>query len=306
MLEWLHTHHKRKHCHEISSSPLASSGSLFRSQSDCESYSAEIVPVRGKPTDHQPPWARRSEHLCGEQAIPQSDGALSDSGPLHLSPALLAGHTDGISGSPAARWIFNRNQCEKNLEVVGGTLLSLRGTPTGVWLDYEFSIVFGVKKRFAGATALEIYDEINEKLQLPKFRPRALFERFKIAVLSTTDAATDTLEAHQKIKASGWKGNIIPCFRPDGVTDLKARNWKSNIELLSERSGIDVTSYGRFIQALENRRAFFKSMHAVSTDHGVSSPYTHEFTKGEGERIFQRALMGQATSEDAAHSRPTC
>jgi glucuronate isomerase len=127
---------------------------------------------------------------------------------------------DGSSTETNARKIW---------KLLGEHYYLFRGTPTGVWLDYEFSIVFGVKKRFAGATALEIYDEINEKLQLPKFRPRALFERFNIAVLSTTDAATDTLEAHQKIKASGWKGNIIPCFRPDGVTDLKARNWKSNI-----------------------------------------------------------------------------
>jgi len=192
------------------------------------------------------------------------------------------------------------SNAKKIWKLFGENYFLFRGTPTGAWLNHEFAEVFGIKKRFTGATAIEIYDEINEKLQLPKFRPRALFDRFKIAVLSTTDAATDTLEPHKKIRASGWKANIIPCFRPDGVTDLKAKNWKTNIELLTERSGIDVTSYSRFIQALENRRVFFKSMGAVSTDHGVSSPHTHEFTKGEGERIFQRALMGQATAEDAA------
>lgn len=198
---------------------------------------------------------------------------------------------DGLSTETNAKKIW---------KLFGENYFLFRGTPTGAWLSHEFSEVFGIKKRFNGSTALEIYDQINEKLQLPKFRPRALFDRFKIAVLSTTDAATDTLEPHQKIRASGWKGNVIPCFRPDGVTDLKAKNWKSNIDLLTQQSGIDVTSYSRFIQALENRRAFFKTMGAVSTDHGVSSPHTHEFTKGEGERIFQRALMGQATQEDAA------
>ncbi|MCX6144854.1 MAG: glucuronate isomerase [Ignavibacteriales bacterium] len=198
---------------------------------------------------------------------------------------------DGSSTESNARKIW---------KLFGENYYLFRGTPTGAWLNHEFAEVFGIRKRFTGATAIEIYDEINEKLQQPKFRPRALFDRFKIAVLSTTDAATDTLEPHKKIRASGWKGNIIPCFRPDGVTDLKAKNWKTNIELLTERAGVDVTSYSRFIQALENRRVFFKSMGAVSTDHGVSSPHTHEFTKGEGERIFQRALMGQATAEDAA------
>lgn len=198
---------------------------------------------------------------------------------------------DGSSAEANARKIW---------KLFGQNYYLFRGTPTGVWLDYEFSVVFGIKKRFTGETALKIYDEINEKLQSSKFRPRSLFERFNIAVLSTTDAATDTLEPHQKIRGSGWKGNIIPCFRPDGVTDLKARNWRANIDLLSERTGMEVTSYSRFIQALENRRSFFKSMGAVSTDHGVSSPYTHEFTKGEAERIFQKALKSPATSEDAA------
>lgn len=198
---------------------------------------------------------------------------------------------DGSSTETNARKIWKR---------FGENYYLFRGTPTGAWLNYEFSVVFGIKKRFTGDTARQTYDEIHEKLQSPRFLPRALFERFKIAVLATTDAATDTLEPHQKIRASGWKANIIPCFRPDSVTDLKAKNWRANIDLLGERTGMEVTSYSRFIQALENRRAFFKSMGAVSTDHGVSSPYTHEFTKGEAERIFQKALKGSVTNGDAA------
>jgi glucuronate isomerase len=174
-----------------------------------------------------------------------------------------------------------------------------RGTPTGLWLDYEFSVVFGIKKRFTGSTALEIYDQINEKLQRPKFRPRALFEQFKIEVLSTTDAATDTLEPHQKLRASGWSGTVIPCFRPDGVTNVKAKNWSQNIQLLGARVGKEIGSYRSLVQALENRRAFFKSMGAVSTDHGVESPYTHELPQGDAEAIFQRALRGVATDRDA-------
>jgi glucuronate isomerase len=175
-----------------------------------------------------------------------------------------------------------------------------RGTPTGVWLNYELSVVFGIKKQLTGETALQIYDEINEKLQSPKFTPRALFDRFKISALSSTDSATDTLESHQKLRSSGWKGNVIPCFRPDAVTDLKARGWRENIELLGERTGLEIRSYSHYIQALENRRSFFRSVGAVSTDHGVYSPYTHELTRGEAERIFRRALKGSATNDDAA------
>lgn len=199
-----------------------------------------------------------------------------------------------IDGSPC------EGDARKIWKLFGEHYYLFRGTPTGVWLNHEFSVVFGIKKQLTGETALQIYDEINQKLQLPRFRPRALFGRFKIAVLATTDAATDTLEAHRELRSSGWKGRVIPCFRPDELTDLQAENWRSNIDLLGERAGVEITSYSRFIQALEDRRSFFRSMGAVSTDHGVDSSYTHELTNREAERIFRRALKGAATNDDAA------
>jgi glucuronate isomerase len=212
-------------------------------------------------------------------------------------------YSQGIShealGIPALDGSRGETDARKIWKLFGDHYYLFRGTPTGAWLNHEFSSVFGIKKRFTGATALDIYDEIQAKLQSPKFKPRTLFERFKIAVLTTTDAATDTLEPHQKLRASGWKGNVIPCFRPDAVTDLNNKNWRANIDLLGERSRMEITSYRRFIQALENRRAFFKAMGAVSTDHGVFSPATHELSEGEAERVFRKALMGQAGKDDA-------
>ena len=203
-------------------------------------------------------------------------------------------------GIPAQDGSRGESNARKIWKIFGDHYYLFRGTPTGAWLNHEFSVVFGIKKRFSGSTALDIYDEINAKLQTPKFRPRALFDRFNIALLSTTDAATDTLEPHQKLRASGWKGNVIPCFRPDGVTDLNNKSWRASIKLLGERTGTEITSFRRFVEALENRRAFFKSMGAVSTDHGVFSPYTHELSDDEAEKIFQRALKGSATKDDAA------
>ncbi len=68
-----------------------------------------------------------------------------------------------------------------------------RGTPTGIWLAYVFHEVFGIEDKLTGATAQAIYDQIEAQLATPEFRPRALFERFNIEVLCTTDSATDTL-----------------------------------------------------------------------------------------------------------------
>lgn len=173
------------------------------------------------------------------------------------------------------------------------------GTPSGVWLDYEFLMVFGIKEKLNGKNALKIYDELNEKINSPEFLPRTLFEKFNVEALSTTDAASDNLENHKKIKKSGWKGKIIPCFRPDAVTDLSNPNWKQNLKLLEKSVGFKITSYKSFIKALEKRREYFKSMGAVSTDHGVFSPYTHELSNKKAESIFKRALKKQSTEEDA-------
>jgi glucuronate isomerase len=174
-----------------------------------------------------------------------------------------------------------------------------RGTPSGVWLANELYEVFGVEEKLTGETAQSIYDQIAEKLASPEFRPRALFERFNIEVLCTTDAATDTLEHHERIHASGWGGDVRPTFRPDALVNLQTAGWRENVDALSEVSGVGVTSYAAFIQALEERRVFFKEMGATATDHGAVSAYTVELSETEADAIFQRALRGEATAEDA-------
>ncbi len=172
------------------------------------------------------------------------------------------------------------------------------GTPTGLWLNYEFSEVFGIKEKLNTESAQRIYNELQEKIATPEFLPRELFERFKIETLTTTDSASDSLEYHKQIRKSRWNGKVIPCFRPDAVLKISDAQWRIELKLLEEASGIAIAGYKKFIEALENRRAFFKEMGAVSTDHGVEIPYTNELTDQEAEAVFQRALNGTATKED--------
>ncbi len=174
-----------------------------------------------------------------------------------------------------------------------------RGTPSGAWLAHELHVVFGIEEKLTGATAQAVYDQLEARLATREFRPRALFGRFNIEVLCTTDAATDPLLHHQTIRDSGWSGDIRPTFRPDAVVNLQTPGWRGNIDDLSEVSGITVHSYPAFIQALEERRAFFRSRGATATDHGAQSAYTAELSPKEANAIFQRALRGQATPDDA-------
>jgi glucuronate isomerase len=173
-----------------------------------------------------------------------------------------------------------------------------RATPTGLWLSDELVNVFGVTEKPTGENAQRTYDDLEERLASPEYAPRALIERFNVEILCTTDAATDMLEHHAALRAEGWDGRVRPTFRPDAVTDLSTPGWRENIDRLSQVSGIDVVNYGSFVEALEERRFFFKEMGAVATDHSATTPHTERLSEREAQQIFTRALSGTANAED--------
>lgn len=212
-------------------------------------------------------------------------------------------YSQGISleslGIPVVDGSIVETDSKKIWQLFAENYSLFRGTPSGVWLDYEFNIVFGIKEKLNKENGLKIYDELNEKINSPEFLPRTLFDNFKIEVLSTTDAASDSLIQHQEIKNSGWNGRIIPCFRPDAVTDLSNPNWKNNLSSLEKSVNYEITSYDLLIKALEERREYFKSNGAVSTDHGVLSPYTHKLSSKEAEDVFTRALTNNQNTTDS-------
>ncbi len=188
---------------------------------------------------------------------------------------------------------------QKIWQIFADNFYLFRGTPSSVWLDYEFSIVFGIKEKLNSTNAQKFYNLLQERIDSSEFLPRDLFDKFNIEVLSTTDTADDSLKHHKKIRESNWKKRIIPCFRPDAVTDLSNSKWSGNIIALGKTVGYEIDSYSQFVKALQERRSFFKSMGATSTDHGVFSPYTHELSKENAEEIFQRALKKQSTENDS-------
>lgn len=174
-----------------------------------------------------------------------------------------------------------------------------RGTPSDLWLRDELRGIFGIETKLNSANAQTIYDQIAEKLQQAEFQPRRLFERFNIEVLATTDAATDTLAYHKQIRESGWPARIIPTFRPDSVVNIDAAHYAENVQELSRISGVEITDYHSYISALEQRRRFFKEMGATATDSAARTAYTERLSNHEAEAIFQRALHGSASADDA-------
>ena len=175
-----------------------------------------------------------------------------------------------------------------------------QGTPTGLWLNDEFRDLFGIDEKLTPANAQAFYDTIAEQLAAPDFTPRRLYEQFNVEALTTTDAATDSLEHHRAIRDSAWPGRIYPTFRPDKVVNgIDQPEWQEQIALLREAAGIDIGDYASYIRALEVRRVFFKEMGATATDHAAESPYTELLSDSEAETVFRRGLNGQASEADA-------
>ena len=143
-----------------------------------------------------------------------------------------------------------------------------RGTPSWLWLNQAFTEVFGVAERLSAANADRVFDHIDACLKKPEFRPRALYERFNIEALTTTESPLDDLRHHRKIKESGWRGRVLTAFRPDPVVDPAYPGFRENLAELGRIAGTDVSTWEGYLAALADRRAYFKSVGCTSTDHG--------------------------------------
>jgi glucuronate isomerase len=173
-----------------------------------------------------------------------------------------------------------------------------RGTPTRMWLNFAFAELFGLDVPLSAATADRYYDTIAEKLATPAFRPRALFERFNLELLSTTDAPNDSLEDIQAIRASDWKARIIPTFRPDPVVDPEFAGFAESIAALGHQAGEDVCTWSGYLNALRKSRLRFRAMGATATDHGHLTAQTADLPAGEAAALYSRVLAGKGNAAE--------
>ena len=173
------------------------------------------------------------------------------------------------------------------------------GTPTRLWLDHAFSTVFGIRERLAPETADAIFDAINAALATPAFRPRALFERFNIEALATTESPLDTLLHHAAIRASGWKGRVITAYRPDPVVDPEFEGFREGVLRFGKLTGEDTATWTGYLAAHRARRAYFATMGATSTDHGHPTARTADLDVRECQRLLDRSLASAASADEA-------
>ena len=169
-----------------------------------------------------------------------------------------------------------------------------RGTPSRLWIDHSLETVFGIAARLSADNADAVYDAIAERLADPAYRPRALYERFGIEVIATTDSALDDLRWHGAVRISGWSGRVVPTYRPDAVTDPDFEGFRANVEALGALTGCDIGGFAGYLEAHRRRRAFFRSMGATASDHGHPTPATADLGTAAAGALYAEVLAGRA------------
>jgi glucuronate isomerase len=175
-----------------------------------------------------------------------------------------------------------------------------RGTPSWMWLTHAFAEVFDLTERLSVTNADKFFDRISECLQKPEFRPRALFEKFNIEVIATTESPLDDLKHHRKVRESGWKGRVVTAYRPDPVVDPDFGGFANNVVELGRITGCDTSNWKGYLEALAKRRQYFKEVGGcTSTDHGHPTARTIDLSEADAAALFGRVRNGGASAADA-------
>ncbi len=174
-----------------------------------------------------------------------------------------------------------------------------RGTPSRLWLDHVFGAVFGFDEALTAANADSYYDRIGELLATDAYRPRALFDRFGIELIATTEGADDPLDHHRAIRESGWSGRVVTAYRPDAVIDCEHEAFRPALAKFAELTGEDVHDWTGYLAAHRKRRQDFIAAGATSSDHGHPTARTANLSPAESQALFAKVIAGTADAADA-------
>jgi glucuronate isomerase len=91
---------------------------------------------------------------------------------------------------------------------------------------------------------------------------------------------------------------VLPTFRPDSVIDAEYVGFLENIERLGAITGENIGTFKGYLNALRNRREFFKSMGATATDHGHLTAMTADLDPSTAESLYGRILSGRSVPQE--------
>jgi glucuronate isomerase len=171
------------------------------------------------------------------------------------------------------------------------------------WTHMELRRPFGVEALLSPATARQVYDRCNERLQEDGFTAMGLLRGFRVAVVCTTDDPADSLEHHRVLAARPDPvTRVYPTWRPDrifAVEDPQAFN--AYVGRLEQASGLAVGGrLSSLLDALKARHDAFHEMGCRASDHGLETMFADAWTAAGADEAFGRLRSGQAIEPPAA------
>jgi glucuronate isomerase len=196
----------------------------------------------------------------------------------------------------------DREKFRKWAETVPYTLRN----PLYHWTHLELRSAFGITETLNPDSADRIFDRCNELLADPSRSARGLMRLYHVEAVCTTDDPIDFLEHHAAIQASGFETKVLPAWRPDkalAIGDSEA--FRAYLNKLGAAADVDIRTYADLLQALQLRHDYFAQHGCTVADHGVGSFPWRPATEAEVERIFQKAMRGEAVTPDEAEAFQT-
>lgn len=179
------------------------------------------------------------------------------------------------------------------------TLEKAIGNPLYHWSHLELQRYFGYTGALNSETAEEVWNLCNAKLQEDSMSVRNLIKQSGVTLICTTDDPIDTLEWHQKIAADDtFDVQVLPAWRPDKAMNIEKVDYIDYINLLSEASGVKISTFTTLKEALQNRLAYFAANGCSVSDHGLEYVMYVPASEEEIEAIFAKRMMGEEITRD--------
>lgn len=197
--------------------------------------------------------------------------------------------TNGVDESYCTGDKSDWEKFEKWAETVPYTLRN----PLYQWTHLELKRYFDEDEILNPSTAKKIYDKCSKKLRNKEYSVRNLLRKMKVKVVCTTDDPTDSLEYHKKIKEDGFEIKILPAFRPDKAMSVDdSAQFKAYLNKLGSVSGIEISTFDSYLDALKQRHDFFAANGCSVSDHGLEYFYAEDYSNEEINSIFDRIYAG--------------
>lgn len=186
---------------------------------------------------------------------------------------------------------------KEKFEAFAKTVSIAVGNPVFHWTQLEMARVFGIQEYLNEDNWEEMFDRLNAYIKEHKLSPRKFIKDADVRYIGTTDGPLDTLEWHKKIaEDDSFDVVVAPTFRPDEAF-VHHKNFVNFTKALAEVSGVQITDFQTYVEALADRVQYFADNGCQATDISFGNIAYYPADESELDAIFEKAMNGGEITE---------